>query len=204
LCLLCLLWVWRLFEHSFFNIHILGICFVVNNIHKKNQFLQKTRSKSQKPTIVVLILKVNKVNSWVNLNLNLNYCNKRLTSLSRLSMQLSTNPEGKAYHSNPHLNTKLLFNICLRINLKTTTPFFRIFDKKNFKVWVWFPSKFTHIFHIHIALRVKENTLDTMEKKIQAQKFKMEDESNMAAKTFFSDFKNDNSSKKKNLFCCIF
>jgi hypothetical protein len=37
----------------------------------------------------------------------LNFCNTRLTSLSRLSMQLSTNPEGKAYHSNPHFNTEI-------------------------------------------------------------------------------------------------
>jgi hypothetical protein len=42
-----------------------------------------------------------------SLNLNLNFCNTRLTSSSRLSMQLSTNPEGKAYHSNPHLNNKI-------------------------------------------------------------------------------------------------
>jgi hypothetical protein len=40
-------------------------------------------------------------------NLNLNFCNTRLTSLSRPSVQLSTNNEGKAYHSNPHLNTEI-------------------------------------------------------------------------------------------------
>jgi hypothetical protein len=68
-------------------------------------------------------------------------------------------------------NFWLFFNICLTKYPKTTDPFFRISEKKKFKVWV--KSIKTHIFifkmqfyklvYYHmstaaIVLRVKDNT----------------------------------------------